>query len=215
MNSVPGQINLDNVGGRALFELVQKDTSIKNIVDIGSWNGLGTTLCCVLGAAARPAYQPVLIISLETNTEFYNIAVKTWEQRPGKEMIQFINGRLATTMLPEDEIKNHPTFIKNHFDLWYESDKVYFEKAPKINLQGTADLVIIDGGEYCGFSDYEQSLLLKPTYLYLDDTRTQKTDKALEHAIANDYDLLFKDDSRNGFAVLRRKGAANNLMSAR
>ena len=73
MNSVPGQINLDNVGGRALFELVQKDTSIKNIVDIGSWNGIGTTLCCVLGAISRPIYQPVSIISLETNTEFYNI----------------------------------------------------------------------------------------------------------------------------------------------
>ena len=215
MNSVPGQINLDNVGGRALFELVQKDTSIKNIVDIGAWNGIGTTLCCVLGAISRPVYQPVSIISLETNTEFYNFAIKTWEQRPGKEMIQFINGRLATTMLPENEIKSHPTLSKEHFDLWYESDKAYFERAPKINLQGTADLVIIDGGEYCGFSDYEQSLLLKPTYLYLDDIRTQKTDKALEHAIANDYDLLCKDDFRNGFAVLRRKGATNNLVAFR
>ena len=68
MSVVPGQINLDNAGGRALFELVQKDTSIRNIVDIGSWNGLGTTLCCVLGAISRPAYQPVAIISLETNT---------------------------------------------------------------------------------------------------------------------------------------------------
>jgi len=215
MSVVPGQINLDNAGGRALFELVQKDTSIKNIVDIGSWNGLGTTLCCVLGAISRPAYQPVAIISLETNTEFYNLAVKTWEQRPGKEMIQFINGRLATTMLSENEIRSHPTFIKDHFDLWYESDKAYFQQAPKINLQGTVDLVIIDGGEYCGFSDYEQSLLLKPTYLYLDDTRTQKTDKVLEHALANDYDLLFKDDARNGFAVLRRKGASSNLMTVR
>jgi hypothetical protein len=111
--------------------------------------------------------------------------------------------------------KFNPSFIKDHFDLWYESDKNYFERAPKINLQGTADLVIIDGGEYCGFSDYEQSLLLKPTYLYLDDIRTQKTDKALEHALANDYDLLFKDDARNGFAVLRRKGASSNLMSVR
>ena len=215
MSVVPGQINLDNIGGRALFELVQKDTSIKNIVDIGSWNGLGTTLCCVLGAISRPAYQPVSIISLETNTEFYNIAVKTWEQRPGKEMIQFINGRLATTMLPENEIKSHPTFIKDHFDLWYESDKAYFERSPKINLQGTADLVIIDGGEYCGFSDYEQSLLLTPKYLYLDDIRTQKTDKALNHAVANDYDLLCKDDFRNGFAVLKRKGASSNLMTVR
>ena len=215
MYAVPGQINLDLAGGRALFELVQKDPSIKNIVDIGSWNGIGTTLCCVLGAISRPAFQPVSIISLETNTEFYNYAVKTWEQRPGKEMIQFINGRLATTMLSEEEIISHPTFIKDHFDLWYESDKVYFEKAPKVNLPGKADLVIIDGGEYCGFSDYEQSLLLKPTYLYLDDTRTQKTDKALEHAIANDYDLLFKDDSRNGFAILRRKGSNTNLMPVR
>jgi hypothetical protein len=215
MSVVPGQINLDNAGGRALFELVQKDTSIRNIIDIGSWNGLGTTLCCVLGAISRPAFQPVSIISLETNTEFYNFAVKAWEQRPGKEMIQFINGRLATTMLPEEEIKRHPTFIKDHFDLWYESDKSYFQQAPKINLQGTADLVIIDGGEYCGFSDYEQSLLLKPTYLYLDDIRTQKTDKVLEHALANDYDLLFKDDSRNGFAVLRRNGASSNLMAVR
>jgi len=215
MSVVPGQINLDNAGGRALFELVQKDTSIRNIIDIGSWNGLGTTLCCVLGAISRPAFQPVSIISLETNTEFYNFAVKAWEQRPGKEMIQFINGRLATTMLPEEEIKRHPTFIKDHFDLWYESDKSYFQQAPKINLQGTADLVIIDGGEYCGFSDYEQSLLLKPTYLYLDDIRTQKTDKVLEHALANDYDLLFKDDSRNGFAVLKRRGASSNLMAVR
>ena len=206
MKATLGQIHSDTVAGRILMGLIQHDMSIKTILDIGCWNGLGTTLCCVLGALSRPEYVPVKILSLETNGENLQCAKENWATRPGREMVDFVNGRIATSLMSDEEIHAHPTFLKNkpHYDLWYESDKRAFAEVPHVQVGQTMDLVILDGGEYCGFSDYQEACKLNPKYLFLDDTDTMKTDKVLEHAQKNGFTLVFHNAERNGVALLKR-----------
>jgi hypothetical protein len=109
-------------------------------------------------------------------------------------------------MMPDEEIRAHPTFLKNkpHYDLWYESDKKSFMEVPHIQVGQTMDLVILDGGEYCGFSDYQEACKLNPKYIFLDDTDTMKTDKVMDHAQKNGFNLVFQSAERNGVALLKR-----------
>ena len=103
-----GQFNVYTTAGKALIALVEQDLTIGNILDVGSWNGLGTTLCCVLGCIGRIEYKPVNIIAIEANPEFFEKGLKAWSNRPGKEMVQFYKGRIAESMMTEAEIKAHP-----------------------------------------------------------------------------------------------------------
>ena len=201
-----GQINMYTPIGKVLFDLIEQDTSIKSILDVGSWNGLGTTLCCVLGATARLVYKPVYIIAVEANPEFFEKGKQAWEKRPGKEMIFFYKGHIAESMMTDAEIRAHSTFdgLKPHYDLWYKSDIKHFNESQRLELNGQIDLAILDGGEYCGFQDYLAVLKCNPKYLVLDDYKTMKNDKSLEHALKNGFSVVFKNDERNGSIILRR-----------
>ena len=155
---------------------------------------------------ARPIYKPVSVLSLETNAEHLGIAQKNWESRPGKEMVQFCRARIAKSMMTDAEIKAHPVFDqwKVHYDRWHKLDIASLIEAPLIEINSKIDLVIIDGGEYCGFQDYMAIKACNPKYLMLDDIRTMKTDKVLEDALQSGYSLIYRIEDRNGFAILKR-----------
>ena len=201
-----GEINIYTPAGHAIMSIVQQDPEIYTILDIGSYTGLGTTLCVVMGAMARPIYKPVSVLSLETNPGHLDTAQKNWETRPGKEMVQFSRARVAKSMMTDAEIRGHPVFDqwKVHYDRWHISDVANLIEAPLIEINSPIDMVIIDGGEYCGFQDYMAIKACNPKYLMLDDIRTMKTDKVLEDALQSGYSLIYRTEDRNGFAILKR-----------
>jgi hypothetical protein len=201
-----GQFNLYTTAGRALITLIEQDLTIVNILDVGSWNGLGTTLCCVLGCIARLEYKPINLIAIEANPEFFEKGVNAWINRPGKEMVHFLKGRIAETMMTEAEIRAHPQFTLGtpHFNQWYQSDVKNFNSAQLLNLEGQIDLAILDGGEYCGFQDYTIVLKLNPKYLLLDDIAGMKNDRVLEHAIQNGFTVIFRTDEKGGTVILKQ-----------
>jgi hypothetical protein len=208
-----GQFNIYTAAGKALISLIETDLTIVNILDVGSWNGLGTTLCCVLGSIARIEYKPINVIAVEANSEFYEKGLKAWENRLGKEMVHFFKGRIAESMMTEAEIKAHPQFTPDnpHFNLWYLSDIKNFNESPLINLQGDIDLAILDGGEYCGFQDYMSVLKYNPKYLLFDDIIGMKNDRASAHALQNGYTVIFKTDEKSGTIILKRALFPPNL----
>jgi hypothetical protein len=208
-----GQFNIYTAAGKALLSLIETDSRIVNILDIGSWNGLGTTLCCVLGSIARVEYKPINIIAVEANPEFYEKGLKAWKNRPGKEMVHFLKGRIAESMMTEAEIKAHPQFTPDnpHFNLWYQSDVKNFNESPLLNLQGEIDLAILDGGEYCGFQDYMSVLKHNPKYLLFDDIIGMKNDKASAHALQNGFTEIFRTDEKSGTIILKRTPFPPNL----
>jgi hypothetical protein len=201
-----GEINMYTAAGNAIISIVQQDSDIQKVLDIGSYTGLGTTLCIVTGAITRPDYSPVSIISLETNAEHLEMSQKNWKNRPGKEMVQFCRARVAKSMMTDAEIRAHPVFDqwKIHYDRWHDSDIANFIQAPLIEINSKIDLVIIDGGEYCGFQDYMAIKGCNPKYLMLDDINTMKTDRVLQDALQSGYSLIYRTEDRNGFAILKR-----------
>lgn len=201
-----GQFNIYTSAGKSLLELVEQDSTIINILDVGTWNGLGSTLCCVLGCLARIEYTPINLVGIEANMEFYEKGLKAWVNRPGKEMVHFFKGRIAESMMTEEEIKAHPRFIPNndHFNLWYHSDIKNFNESQLLELHGQIDLAVLDGGEYCGFQDYLSVLKFNPKYICFDDIYSIKNDRSLDHALQNGYTLIFKTEEKSGSVILKR-----------
>ena len=70
-NNNIGQINMDTSIGKMLYAFAQDD-NITNILEIGTWNGLGSTKCIVSGLQNRKT--PYTFYSLECNEEKCNSA---------------------------------------------------------------------------------------------------------------------------------------------
>ena len=109
-------------------------------------------------------------------------------------------------MMTDTEIRAHSTFnsSKTHYDLWYKSDIQHFNESQCLELNGQIDLAILDGGEYSGFQDYLAVLKCNPKYLILDDYKTMKNDKSLEHALKNGFSIIFNNEEYTGSIILRR-----------
>jgi len=87
--------DIDYIGNRILMRLVQYDLSIKTIIDTACENGMNTTLGCLLGVQSRLTYLPINIISFDMSSIHIQDAKSNWNERPGREIIQFFHGSLA------------------------------------------------------------------------------------------------------------------------
>jgi hypothetical protein len=201
-----GQLNLETEIGRFLYQLMRRDTNIDCVLDVGTWNGLGATLTTVLGCLSREVYKPCIIYSLDAYPEMHEIAKQNWNSRPGGDWITFMYGKISTKMMSKEQIESHPLFpnVKNHYDYYYEKDVKYFDQAPLLGLQGKFDLIILDGGEFCGDSDFDAIISFQPRYILLDDINVLKNINSVRRAIENGYELIFKSDEKSGSAVLRK-----------
>ena len=199
-----GQITLESDFGKALKQLAELPSN-KVFLDIGTWNGQGTTLCLVAGLHKRSDLDKVRLVSVEANDKFYKIAKEFYKNAP--PWITLIKGRIAETMMTASEIESHPNFkdVKTHYDLWYKQDKEDFSKAPLCKMTGKIDVVVLDGGEFCGEYDLKAVLPLVPTFICLDDINFMKNNTNFRLLITNpQYKIIGKSTAKNGWAIFQR-----------
>ena len=108
-----GQINTETKFGKALVNIAM-DIENKKFLDIGTWNGLGSTKVLVDWLHDINLCK---IYSVEANLNMYNLACSNWEPIPS--CLELLYGKLSNKMLTETEIIAHPSFndVKNHFDI--------------------------------------------------------------------------------------------------
>jgi hypothetical protein len=176
--------------GKVLMGLVQHDLSVSLILETGCKNGLGATLCCVLGAVTRPEYIPVKILALDINKLHIALSLENWKERPGSDMIEFYNAHISKSMINE-EIKD-------------ESNTKKFNDAATLTVRKNIDLLILNGEKFCEFSDYQEACKLNPKYIFVDNTR--KSNRVLEDAQKNGFSIVFENAERDGVALLKRNG---------
>jgi predicted O-methyltransferase YrrM len=70
-----GQINMDSDFGKNIY-IICLDESIKNIFEVGSWNGQGSTIC-IMNAIINKSNS--LLYSLEANSDMYKNALNILE----------------------------------------------------------------------------------------------------------------------------------------
>jgi hypothetical protein len=198
-----GQINFeDNELGRYIVDICKYD-DVKNIVEVGTWNGLGTTRCVIEGIR-QSNKQDYRFISIECNKVMYDEAIIN-NKNNVCDNIKFIYGKIV------DE-----SVIDKWFDLstlsqeqigWLSQDIEWMKQVPNIieYIPHKIDFLILDGGE---FSTYPEWLILKDRvkYVALDDTTQLKCSKIREEILNNPSYTIIKDNingSRYGMTIFK------------
>ena len=194
-----GQINLNTPPGDKIKEITELE-NVSTIVEIGTWNGRGSTRCVLEGMEGKESAE---FYTLECNKKEYDVAKSA---DPGVSNVHFLLGRIIEEQdLDEIDLVDEGWLNET---VWLEQDKVAMREVPNVldTLPSEIDFLILDGGE---FSTRKELQLLKERskYIFLDDTTVRKNK-------ANRVDLKLSDDfitmedhqdDRNGWSLFVRK----------
>jgi hypothetical protein len=204
MNTKIGQIILGTIEGDLIYNLSKRE-DVKTIFEIGTWTGLGSTMCVIKGII--DSRKKKKFISLELYNEMFQIALKNLKRY--KNRVELINGRIIDY---EDTFWFDHTKIDfktdYHARLYYNMDMNYLKNSENVidKIPEQIDLLILDGGEY---TTYPEWLKLKDRsrIVVLDDTNILKTKKIRDEIILSEKYNIIHDDtkSRNGFSVFEKK----------
>lgn len=204
-----GQINLNSKLGGIIYNLV-KELDVKNIVEIGTWNGFGSTQC-IKQAIIDSKKDDYLVYSLEVNKNMYNIAKA--------------NHELPNFNIVLGSIIDESDFNWFDWDLFFNGEDGYYEgskskmvwlnediknikNVPNVLdlIPSKIDLLILDGGEFSTYPEYIK-IGERAKILILDDTREMKCKKIRGEILVNGkYDILHDElYDRNGFLVAIKK----------
>lgn len=153
-----GHINRGSILGELIYNLVQQP-DIMEIVEIGTWNGLGSTKCVIDGLIGKDNYR---FTSIESSPEMYAEALKNVGNIPGVELLL---GRII------DPINIPPLVLNDTQKGWLQEDLDHYLIVPNVLecLPDKIDLIIFDGGEFT--SELEFDLISERSrYIILDDT---------------------------------------------
>jgi len=208
-----GQINMRSKFGRVV-NAVSSVTEFDSFLEIGTWNGEGSTACVMNALMKRN--DDSRLFSIELMPEMYSRAKQFWswlEHSQYSHQLVLLNGKIVNNgILSPEEIEQHPAFpkVKQHYELYYQSDVDFFESATNVSSQLPAriDVALLDGGEFCSFAEFEYVLKeLKPKVFILDDTAIIKCSAARSQLLADDNWQVYYDDlsDRHGASVFVQK----------
>tara|TARA_R110000824_G_scaffold382230_2_gene575380 strand:+ start:81 stop:665 length:585 start_codon:yes stop_codon:yes gene_type:complete len=190
-----GQINRGSQLGELIFNLV-KNKNYKNFLEIGTWNGQGSTKCFIDALLERG--DDYSFISIEADINFYNEA-KNFHKDNLSSKIQIIHGNIIDVLdLMEPNSEEEKKWLNNDLNNYKNCRNVWGYIHRKF------DVVLLDGGE---FSTYQEFLKLKELtkVFVLDDTKMTKTRQVLKD-LNNDSNWILNSSSkdRNGFAIFTK-----------
>jgi len=207
-----GEINLNHKLGNKLYEL-SKTNNFKNIVEIGMWDGTGSTWCVFKG----------LLDSKNTDTSFYSLEVV--KERFDKAVdlyqpyidqgykINLLNGSIIK---PDEVIEyasaHEPAYVnqqRGNFKLFLEADLKHISNVDYVldSLPDEIDFLLLDGGEFSTYLEWEKLKDRAVNYIALDDTTKMKC-KNIKNDImnSNKFDIVVDAPSeRNGILIVKRK----------
>jgi hypothetical protein len=204
----PGQINRGSSLGEIIYNIcLQED--VKTIVEIGTWNGMGITKCIYDAVSIKSG--DYIVYTLECNEEFYHNCIENYKALPKLKNFNFI---LGTIVEPEENINPLSNFDDKFFNQysrhiqsgWRNEDVKNCKNVKNVLdiLPKKIDLLILDGGEFSGLSEFNK-LKDRSVYFVLDDTNTIKNHRVANLIrIHNEFKVLHDSNERNGFLVAKK-----------
>ncbi len=193
-----GMINRGSVSGEFIYNLV-KDPTVKTIVEIGTWNGLGSTKC-IYDGIVESNKKDYYVLSLECNLTFHNNAKMNLLPLSNFHLIY---GTITTL----DEIlpKLNSEVEKNAASKlpWISEEYLHLKNAPNVfhMIPEKIDFLILDGGEFSSYLDF-QKLYKRSHFIYMDDTRDDMVEEHFGHILKNSMTRKFALDHPDSFKVL-------------
>jgi hypothetical protein len=205
-NHILGQIHPRTSEGVFIQDLLGQHAgaSIKNVVEIGTWNGLGSTLCILNGLFL---HQDIPFYSLECCKEKQLTAVENLENN-----ITNSTHLLWGTVVDVDRIQSED-YLKYFTSInkeWYEVDLKNCLETPNVlsALPAEIDFLLLDGGEYTSLNEFEILFPRCTQYILLDDTYISKCQEVENRLQSNtSWKRIFHSEERNGFSCWQKMTA--------
>lgn len=210
---IAGQINRGSQFGEIIY-WIAKNVEFHTFLEIGTWNGQGSTKCFIEGLLERS--DNYHFISLENNKKFYDSAVKYWTGKINNK-IQLVYGTVVrpTEMMKDGEVRNHPLFplVRDHYNLHYQSDITNSSTAPLVldKIPSEIDVLLLDGGEFSGYAEMRKFKNRGVRVVLLDDINTIKNSAVFEELRGDKRWTLVLENrtDRNGTAIFAESGHAH------
>jgi hypothetical protein len=206
-----GQINRGGLAGDFIYASAQNPDN-KVFVEIGSWNGQGSTKCIMDALIDR--FDDCVLYSLEANKPFYGLAVDYWGQRLRsystviQNRLKLIHGRIIDVdeMIPLEELMKSDR-AKELWPRFYENDLKSFETCENVFdvLPEQIDVLILDGGEFTTELEYRK-LKDRSRIIICDDSSEYKCEKIRAELLEDSTFKVIIDEpaQRNGFCAFER-----------
>jgi len=192
---IQGQINRGSKLGEIIYNLA-KQKDIINIVEIGTWLGLGSTKCI---------YDAVM----GTSKQVYSLECNKLRLEEAKINLGFLtpNFRLMHGTIV-DAVELEPlmeTLENDTLKGWLKEDLNWLRITPNVlnQLPSKIDLCIIDGGEFSGNQEFVK-LWERCKYIILDDTNAIKHQETKKFILSKPNTFNIIEDNitdRNGFLI--------------
>jgi len=196
-----GQIKYNSSMGKVIADYA-KDIRFKNYLEIGTWNGGGSTYCFAKGFENRDS-SSFRFVSLEINKELYTIAKEKYNN------IHYVRIENASVLKYEDFPKNINDFLElfEHVNKeWLRDDFSSLSKAKYMDfVDYIPEVVLLDGSEYLTYLEFKKLEHTTKVFI-LDDINTEKCKKIVEELENNsNWNKKFIErEQRNGWAVFEK-----------
>jgi len=184
-----GQIKAGTQMG-CFIEDVASDAANTRFLEIGTWNGLGSTMRFHSGFLRRKG-APFWFTTLECNLEKVKLAEQVYARSPVRDKIRFVHGKIVDT--PDGQITD-------------ACDDRNVKSAPLFAPCGRYDVALLDGGDDTTYREYLR--LKKHVSLFIcDDITAKKCQRvAADLQSSNEYHRVANyPNDRNGWCAYVRR----------
>lgn len=202
ISQTTGQINPDTEEGKLIYSFIMNN-QLQNILDIGTWNGLGSTKTVIDAIISKK--ETVNFISLEADKLAFKQAKKNLSKY--RDYVNLIYGRIVdVSEMPDISTIDFEKFgFEKKNSEWFYQDIRRYNKTKNIlnSLPTNFDFVIFDGGEFTTYSEFKK-LWKNTKYVGLDDIYSYKQFKVLKFIKANPhcFNLIDTVDSFSIYEVV-------------
>jgi hypothetical protein len=198
-----GQIKLTQDIGQWISKYAE-DTRFQKYLEIGTWNGHGST-CCFYDGFSKRTDNPTLQ-SYEINESRFKEAQKLWKLAP--EM-NIIHGRI----LKDTECPTYREVNSVHSEVnteWHKEDICNFWSCPYVP-PNQPEVILLDGAEYLTYFEFEKFRHMESVQVFiLDNIETAKNPHAYKVLSDNpDWKLIVYGTERNGWAIFEKVSASS------
>lgn len=177
-----GQLNIKTVAGQKIYE-ISKYPDVKIIVDIGTYNGRGSTKC-VYDAIISSNKKDYKVFSIECSKDMYEQAKNNL---PHLDNFFLLYGSLIDAEELSPVYEYEP--FKDNVDVlrWLKEDIKNIRAASNNvfnQIPDEIDFLIIDGGEFSGEIEFKK-LYQRCKYIFLHDTTSFKNKNNRQFILAN------------------------------
>ena len=190
------------------IKAVASNPKYKTFLEVGTWNGLGSTKAFVEGFQRRQYDDSdYTFYSLECNQYKWSDAVKLYND----SRVHILN-EVIWNEEPADFYTIFPQCLSDAtFKHWNEVDLINMKRCQvflkRENLPKVFDVVLLDGGEFTTYYEF-QLLKNRCNVIMLDDVNVDKCKLIVEEIRANPQQWTIikrNDDLRNGYLIAERK----------